>query len=401
MRASVATEEQAASPQPGGGASQPGNVPVTIRVVDLKAKPVEGARVVVTSGEVFGPLDSQDMAPQLESVDVALDKVTGETGSVRFDAVPSSRYFVRVAGRKGRPGAGRRWIELPPGKPAEFTYVVGRIHAGAVLLSDGASPLHVDWAIDASYQITPKGVRAVRKELAARLGLASSQVTALVPAEALERVEVSVAVCHPRIGWFRTTAAVVPVEELRSPTLIEVPATGENRPVQVIVKCVNPAGDPVDTRVRLMGGRYAPGSQLGWPRFGLSFPSNEPQLFPPGRLDVAFVDASLTAVGMKTVQVTEDTTIEMKVPFTPHKLALRLQIDGTPHRGRTAVRVTVPSLKRTFVTRSLGNPTGVMTLSVPRELKCDLYLAAGERSAAVHLDPDQSPVPAETFVVLQ
>jgi hypothetical protein len=370
-------------------------------VVDLDGNPVTGARILVTDQEVFGDLDAVTLAPQLHKVKTFLDAITGDDGELSVELDEDARVYVRCVSASGLRVAGPRFVEVRDGPPARTRYVSASILAGAILLADGAAPLYVDWALPSAFQIAPKATRQLRDELAARLGLDRAAVMTVVPAALPDDRKVPIAVCHPRVGWFRAHAAVLPAEELRTPTLVDVPASGETPPVRVTVRCVDPRGERVDAEVRLMGGSFAPGSQQGWPRFGLSFPANQAQLFPPGLLEASFVDASLMPFSRKRVQVDQDTTITLEAPFTPRRVALTLISNGEPFRGRVAMRMKVEKLGRDLVIRSLGCPDGVMTFSAPTELACDLYLRCSEGTAEAHVAPSKSTALVEQVVVFQ
>ncbi|MCK5941090.1 MAG: hypothetical protein KAI24_03895, partial [Planctomycetes bacterium] len=304
------------------------------------------------------------------------------------------------------PVAGPRTVTLTRGADNRLSYVAGDVYVGAVQLADGKEAVYVDWAVESMTQLWVRALRPFREELLAGFGLREVELLVICPSNAIPGGKCKVAICHPEIGWFRAEAAVVPLDEFRAPTVVTVPATGENKPVRVTVRCVGPDGNEVKTKVRLMGGTFRPGSQRGWPRFGLTFDSGTTQLFPPGRLDVSYLEASLVALGSKKVDVTEDTTVTLDMPFTPRKLEVRLLMDGRPYRGRAAVEVAIPDLGRSFTTRTLGTPEGLMFLTVPREFRSELNFGAldlerQERRATLTFEPSSDVTPLERSVVLR
>ncbi len=360
-----------------------------------------GARVLLTDREIFGELGAPGLDAQLRVARVEADARTPVTGELALDVARDTEFHVRVEASSGFRGAGPWRIKPQPQSAEHFRYVAGDLFAGAVLLSDGKQPVYVDWAVEVADPIVPPAVRRARTELAEQLALDPIQVMTAVLRKMPPGNRCRISVCHPDIGWFRASADVVRAGALRSPTLVVVPASGDNKPVRVMVRCVNPKGEEVATQVRLMGGQYASGSAQGWPRFGISFPSGRPQLFPPGRLDVSFVDASLLAVASRRVDVFADQTITLEVPFTPKNLGLRLEKAGAPFLGRPAVSIHIPNLKRTFVIRSSGSPDGRMTVSVPEELESELHVAAGEWSAQLSVAPSPGRELQELLVTLR
>jgi len=379
----------------------PDRVRIKIAVVDTAGDPVSGARVLLTDREIFGDLGGPVLDAQLQVATVEVDEQTPASGELALDVAPNSEYYVRVETKSGFRGMGPWRIKPQPQSADHFRYVAGDLFASAILLSDGKAPVYVDWALDWADPIVPPAVLRAHTELAEELALDRMQVVTAVLKSLPPEGRCRIAICHPEIGWFRSTADVVRAGALRTPTLVVVPSSGEEKPVKVTVRCVNPKGEEVSAQVRLMGGRYRPGSEAGWPRFGISFPSGRPQLFPPGQIEVGFVDASLFTFGLRRVDVFEDQTITLEVPFTPKILRLRLERAGAPFRGRPAVSIHIPSLQRNIVLRSNGSPDGIIKVSVPEEVESKIYVVADEWSAQLTVAPSPGRELQEIVVSLQ
>lgn len=387
----------------GEGSLQPSVVPaslvhVMISVLNIEAKPVVGARVLVTDREVFGDLGAINLEAQLRGGVVVADARTGASGALLLELECDTAYYIRVESASGLRGAGPRLIK-PRNKVGEHcSYVVGDLYGGAIVLSDGKIPIYVDWSIDALSPILSPEVLRIKSDLAERLAVDPIQVLVQVLGTIPPDNRCGIAVCHPELGWFRATADLVRVGDLRNPTLVPVPASGDQKPVKVLIRCVNPQGEEVQAQVRLTGGRFRPGSLEGWPRFGKSFLSGEPQLVPPGQLEISFADPCLMVIGPRRVDVLEAQTITMVVPFTPKTLRLRLEKDGVPFVGRPVVSVYVPSLAKRFGARSAGSLDGVVSLSVPAELPSELKVVADEWSAEHNFVPTPGQ-PVEEIVI--
>lgn len=381
-------------------------VTTMILVTDIKGSAVPGARVLVTDRELFGAMSGGDMLEQLAEAVVVLDTTTSETGEASFASEAGKKLYVKVVPQSGLPVAGPRVVIMERGVDKRLSYVAGDVYVGAVQLADGKEAVYVDWSVDAMTRRWGRTLRPIRQQLLSGYGLREVELLVACPRDELPGDTCKIAVCHPEIGWFRAEAALVPASEFRAPTVVAVPSSGENKPVRVMVRCLGPDGAEVQTKVRLMGGTYRPGSQKGWPRFGLSFDSGTAQLFPPGRLDVSYVDGSLVAVGSKKVDVSEDTTITLNMPFTPRRLRVNLLMDGRIYRGRAAVKVAIPDLGRSFTVRTLGTPEGVLFVSVPCENRAVLNFGArdlegNERYATMTLEPSPESSPLERSVVLR
>jgi len=374
---------------------------VELVVVNDFGEPVDGAHVIISREQLFGSLGSIDVAAQRSRADIRLNSRTDETGRLRISLPIGDKYYVAVEGPTGVPAAGPRRLTLSS-EPQSRTFVVGKLVVGAVLMSDGTTPIYTDWAIDTHFQLPHPIVTAAKESVAAQLGLDPVQVHAVIPRDAPSSEDCSVSICHERVGWFRSRAKLKPVSETLRPTVIEVPAIGESEPpVRVTVICLSPDGQQVRTDVRLMGGRYAPGSQEGFPRFGRTFASGESQLFPPGVLEVSFVDASLAATTRKRVEVLEDATVTIEAPFTPRRITLRFQQGRAPYRGPAGVRVYIPALGKEFVTRSMGDAEGAMRISVPREFASELAVSSEVGAAFLTVPVSQPGALDDYSVVLQ
>jgi hypothetical protein len=365
-------------------------VPVRLLTLDEGNKPVPNARVIITKDRIFGDPSSPDGIAQLGYSTVFLDARTDERGRQEVTLVRGAKYYAFVEGPNGLPGAGAQRLTVGDADDYEFAYRIGSLLTGAVMLSDGATPLWVDWAVESQFQLPKPATDKAKAEVSRRLALDAIQVHAVIPKEAQATSTCRVAICHPKIGWFRATADLVPIGQLHKPSVVVVPTDGHDKPVLVTVRCVNPAGEEVSTGIRLMGGKWAPGSQRGFPRIGRTFTSGESQLFPPGLLEVGFLDASLVASGNRRFQVNEDTTLTVTAPFTPRPVALRLQKNGSPYRGPAAVKVRIAGAGKSFITRTRGNSEGVFRLSVAAEFTCtlDLGTEVGDGRVQAHaMDP--------------
>lgn len=377
---------------------------IHIRVVDEAGVVSQGARILVTTEPVFHRLGSVDLGAELTELPPVYDAITLASQPSVVELPTDRAYYIRVEGANGVPGTGPPTIPSGADRPKEFTYVVGQMWAGAVVLSDGEVPVYVDWAVDSRLPVPRLAERDGQSALAKQLGLDPIQTVVVAPKNPVLDSQCRIAICHPKIGWFRASATIAPLPQFTSPTIIAVPATGERKPVLVTVRCVDKQGREKPTEVRLMGGESRPGSQTGFPRFGRTFLSSSPQLFPPGRLEVSFVDGSLTAVGTCRFDVFDDQTITVELPFTPRRQILRVQKDGIAYRGPLSAKVRIPALKAKYGTRWQGAFGGLFSLSVPTELECFIDLVADERRdekrASIQLVPGNEP-DSELLTVLK
>lgn len=361
---------------------------VRVSVVDEAGAPVAGAHVLITTDEIHSEIGAPSLLQELGATSVLLNQTTSEEGPLAVDFPDSSKaYYSRVTGPTGLPADGPRRIE--PGKVGSegVEYVVRELLVGAFLLSDGQAPLFVDWRIESQFPVPQPALLALRAQLAEELALDPVQVAAMVPRSAAGARACEVAICHPDIGWFRSSTVLVPRVQFERPTVVVVPPTGHGKTVLVTVRCTNSTGEDVVADIRIMGEAVvdSDGSIL-FPRFGRTTQSGKPQRFPSGRIEVGFVDGSLAAMGMHRVLAHDDAVVTLQLPFSPVRLRLRAYSAGKVFRGPVKATVRIPALDRAFATRWRGSPDGTYNLSVPLEHECTIHLVAGDLTASLLVD---------------
>lgn len=372
------------NPHPAGDLVTEAGVRVTVRIESWSRSPQLGARVLVSSSPLVGRQNSDTPDLERDGVRVIFRGESDARGIAEFECLPGE-WFVRVEDREYLPAwSGPASFVAETGGHVALEYRTAHKFAGAVRLADGATALRMSWDFPCAHApgLEPDVLSREGQRLAEAMSLPVEHAFVAVPRDhlSLDAVSCSLSILHPVIGWFRTTAPVLPLEQVGTPTLVAVPKVGEGKPVGIVVLCRDASGALV-TRddITLSGGLVA-----GFPSILEILAAGERRLVPPGIYTLGLKDPSLRGACSRRITVAADQTadqvVDLRLPWTPREVTLLVKKAGQPYRGPLSVDVKTAPTHGSYRSRTKGSPAGRVHLSLAIEQDNSIDIVVGSES---------------------